>query len=269
MTVITLPQRASPSWQTGFARYAGESLYPNLWNGLVGAWVPALGPTGLVLRDVSGRGSHGTLTDMDPATDWVVGEKGYALDFDGSNDTVVCGSVMDFHGGTPFSAMVLMRSSSTSNNRGVIGTDYNTGWYLRLEGTTGLRAKIDDGVNDAHSPVTCSVVDNVWHMVGMVLTPTRLWTLLDGRVIGDIDNGSVGDMSDTVVIGSPPTTAYFLGQIAWACVWNRDINPNEIQQLYADPLGMFRRRRLFPVKAPAAGGFQPAWALHANVLIGT
>jgi hypothetical protein len=43
------------------------------------------------LLDRSGRGNHGTLTDMDAATDWVVDDGRYALDFDGVNDYVLTG----------------------------------------------------------------------------------------------------------------------------------------------------------------------------------
>ena len=77
-----------PSWAHGFARNAAESAAPDLWRGLVGAWVPALGPTGGTLHDVAGSARDGTLTNMDPATDWVVGSPGSVLDFDGSNDYV-------------------------------------------------------------------------------------------------------------------------------------------------------------------------------------
>lgn len=69
------------SYANGFAPRDGEPLYPELWQGCVGDWSPCLGPTGLVLRDWSGRANHGTLTNMDPGTDWVTSGDRYALDF--------------------------------------------------------------------------------------------------------------------------------------------------------------------------------------------
>lgn len=79
----------TPSYKSGFASPSrGEMEYPSLWRGCVGAWCPSLGETGLVLRDHSGYGNHGTLTNMDPATDWVASNGKMALDFDGSNDFV-------------------------------------------------------------------------------------------------------------------------------------------------------------------------------------
>ena len=65
-----------------------NSAYPSLWRGCVGAWCPSLGPSGSRLHDYSRRNSWGTLTNMDPATDWIVSGGAYALDFDGTNDNV-------------------------------------------------------------------------------------------------------------------------------------------------------------------------------------
>jgi hypothetical protein len=41
-----------PSYATGYAKNASQSAHPNLWDGLVGAWMPSLGVTGETLRDV-------------------------------------------------------------------------------------------------------------------------------------------------------------------------------------------------------------------------
>lgn len=54
---------------------------------IVGLWHFDEG-TGLTAADSSGDGNDGTLTNMDPATDWVAGKFGMALDFDGINDYV-------------------------------------------------------------------------------------------------------------------------------------------------------------------------------------
>jgi hypothetical protein len=73
--------------------YNGSNAFASLRQGLVGAWCPSLpnGGSGNMLPDVSGFGNHGTLTNM-AADDWVSGQYGRALDFDGSNDYVNCGT---------------------------------------------------------------------------------------------------------------------------------------------------------------------------------
>jgi len=41
---------------------------------------------GFTVYDKSGKGNDGTLTNMDPTSDWVTGKYGYGLDFDGVDD---------------------------------------------------------------------------------------------------------------------------------------------------------------------------------------
>jgi hypothetical protein len=84
-------QQVVVSQQTGYARNASESAYPNLWRGLVGWWLPSVNPRGgNRLFDLSPFRNHGTLTNM-TNEDWVVSGGAGALDFDGVNDLVSCG----------------------------------------------------------------------------------------------------------------------------------------------------------------------------------
>ncbi len=70
--------------------------YPSLRQGLVGAWCPSLGASGLTLIDRSGRNNHGTLTNMGGQDNWQASGSGVALSFDGTNDHVV--ATQDFTG---------------------------------------------------------------------------------------------------------------------------------------------------------------------------
>ncbi len=90
-----------PSW-SDFGTY-DESSYPELWDGVVGAWCPSLGPTGSRLHDHSRANNWGTLTNMDNATDWVVDGGQYALDFDGLNDYVTIPDSRAFFSGQQLS----------------------------------------------------------------------------------------------------------------------------------------------------------------------
>ena len=88
------------TYQNGFAPRDGEPLFPELWDGCVGAWNPGLGPSGLTLRDWSPYKNHGTLTNMDAGTDCVASQGRYALDFDGVNDFVDPSSAVIVPGGS-------------------------------------------------------------------------------------------------------------------------------------------------------------------------
>jgi len=73
------------SYLNGFAPRDGQPLYPSLWKGCVGSWNPGLGPSGLVLRDQSGLGNNGTLTN---GPTWAASQGRYAMNFDGTDDYV-------------------------------------------------------------------------------------------------------------------------------------------------------------------------------------
>ncbi len=59
----------------------------NMSDGLVGYWNMDE-TSGTIAVDSSGNGNNGTLINMNPTTDWVTGQIGGALDFDGSNNYV-------------------------------------------------------------------------------------------------------------------------------------------------------------------------------------
>ena len=67
------------------ARRKDEAEYPQLWDGLVGAWYPGAGPSGTRLYDFSGRDNHGTLTN---GPVWGTSTGRQALSFDASDDFV-------------------------------------------------------------------------------------------------------------------------------------------------------------------------------------
>jgi len=72
-------------------------------------WLPMQDAAGGMCYDWSGKGHHGTLTGMDPATDWTTGKLGRALDFDGSNDSVNVGNIVEPAGGTGYTFTAWVR----------------------------------------------------------------------------------------------------------------------------------------------------------------
>ena len=77
----------SPSYQAGFyaPERGGRPAYPGPWRGCVGAWNPGLGPSGLVLREWSGRKNHGTLTN---GPVWSTSTGRHGIELDGVNDSI-------------------------------------------------------------------------------------------------------------------------------------------------------------------------------------
>ena len=67
------------------ARRKDQAKYPELWDGIDGAWYPGAGASGTRLYDLSGRDNHGTLTS---GPTWADRQGGKAISFDGVDDFV-------------------------------------------------------------------------------------------------------------------------------------------------------------------------------------
>jgi hypothetical protein len=86
--------------------------HPSLRQGLIRAWCPSLGASGLTLIDRSGQNAHGTLTNMAGQDNWQASGSGVALNFDGANDYVACGATLT--GAFTYSAWFWLRTFGPS-----------------------------------------------------------------------------------------------------------------------------------------------------------
>ena len=258
----------NPSW--GDFGTHDESAYPELWDGVVGAWCPSLGPTGLRLHDHSRRSNWGTLTNMDAATDWVVSGGQYALDFDGSNDYVTgIGSISSFAfipNPFIFTLAIWFNLNNLTTRCSLIGntnTGAERGFLLIHEfgaglGTNAIRMLVTHGTvgetRDLRS--ADSVVVSGWNFaaivgmgsaaaskiyvngVGVSTTVAQDWALTAGDATRSL---SLGNDTRSAVVENILWTP---GRIDDTKIWNRALTANEIQQLYLlGRGGMYQRRR--------------------------
>jgi hypothetical protein len=246
-------------------------------NDLVGWWCPSLDVTGSLLVDRSGRNNHGTLTSMDPATDWVIsGGKG-ALDFDGSNDYVNLGQrspfQIDFSSRFSISAWI----KTTASSGGIIGKRVLAGWYFSIEGANVI-GLILQGTSSAIivTSVASGVSDGNWHHVAATYTgnsnASGISLFVDGRQVSTttVLNSAIGSMLNAIdtTIGAVTTNQFFLaGQIDDIRIYNRALTAGEVRQLYNVGRGNMplRRRRRY---AEQAAGFKGYWA-NRQQLIGS
>ncbi len=268
--MLRSPKPTQPSYKAGYAKSASESAYPNLWDGLVGAWMPGLGVTGGTLRDVSGNRNHGTLTNMDPATDWVTSEKGLALDFDGVDDQVLADiSVNDLKLNSNLprtvtsefylndtSKQCLTGYGQESNNAHYYLFVVNGNWYF-----SGFNNDFDSGV--------AATVG--WHSFAVSYVGSDLLLFVDGKQIAEATKSLTtgpGDLSiGAKANGVFPSTA----EISSVLIHNRILSPQEIKQLYVDPLAPFRQRRRAIASTQAAPAFNNWYARpgRTNRIVGS
>ncbi len=228
-------QQVVVSQQTGYARNASESAYPNLWSGLVGWWLPSVNPRGgNRLFDLSPFRNHGTLTNM-TNDDWVVSQGQGALDFDGVNDYVDTNSFARL--GTlinvSLSAWVYMRNAA-----GTIVAKYNSPQGFALFSGAGPVVSFDGRESGAAylSSGGASYSLNQWvHVCGT--KRGNLWSVyVNGRLGNSATQGngalSVNNTSANLLLGQ-----YSFFDFAGDCqlddvrFYNRALTPPEIRLL--------------------------------------
>jgi hypothetical protein len=225
-------------------------------------WSPSLGPTGGTLHDVSGRHNNGTLTDMDPATDWVVDEKGYSLEFDGSSHYVPFPTTTssDFMLQQPATISCWAKRGAVSFTRTMvtIGRSFHP---LRLEQTTGdeVRIRRSSAVNVVTSTGGQFGAASGWRHIAGTYDGTNIELHVDGVSYGTTASGNMTDTSPIPwAIGAESGGfTFFAGQIGPTAVYRRAISRAEIQLLFERPNAILERKsRSYPVAtaAPPAGG---------------
>jgi len=241
-----------------------ESAVPRLWDGVVGAWCPSLGPTGSRLHDFSRSNNWGTLTNMDPATDWVVSGGQYALDFDGTNDYVTIPSVYTYASGVWLSASVWFRRNVTGATHEILNKFSGTsaanedGWLLRITNTDKLNVTIASSGNYNNWQSTATYADTAWHHVAFTLRfgsggTFGLW--YDGAPVATTLTGTGNVIPDSdatnyaMLIGVQryAGASYNLlnGQVSDAVVWQSALSADTARELYLlGRGGMFQRRRV-------------------------
>ena len=271
-----------PSYKQGFARSAAESDNPGLWEGLVGAWAPALGPTGLTVRDWRGKGNHGTLTNMAPATDWVMTEKGWALDFTAAgSEYVAFGSTPQMQ--VPYSIDMYALVDSVAAFQRLIYTAGGanlSGVWLQTHNTAKIEVGYGDdtgvGANNRRSFTTTGTISaSTWyHIVCNIHAAQDMEVWVDGQSMAGAYSGTGGALVNSATPGSLGRLRlggnYYYSdcQIASCVLRNRALVANEIQQLYEDPMALFQPRARVFAAAVASGLSIPIAMRHYMQMMG-
>ena len=268
-----------PSYQAGYARNASESENPKLWDGLVGAWMPSLGVTGETLRDVSGNGNHGTLTNMDAATDWVATSKGLALDFDGTNDYVRSIGSNITHEDFPRTHFTVSTWVKWAGGGG--GSD-GRNYVLQNTDVLGSHWPVSVEINSRdYNPPRFATWEHIGPTGGHLNTAKtveqdRLYHFVVSRgldncmkiyVDGKEELSSPIQVSTLVAfkgfhIGTyrSANNRWFSGTISDVSIYNRALSPTEIKHLYVDSLAPFRKKQ--PVSVAVLAAVAPSATYH-------
>ena len=233
--------------------------YASLKQGLVGCWIPSVSGSGLLLPDVSGRGNHGTLTNM-ASDDWVSAQYGRALDFDGTDDYVQ--NSVKFYGigaiafwvktATEIGAAVSFGTTASSGNLMLVALGQNIAGSLNDElitvATLATSARIE-GYTTANRN---ELLDNKWHHVciSQPASNASYEIYLDGSkkttTVGDASLTTFGIGSatgDVMQFGSrrfnATQGAYLNGQLDDIRLYSRALSESEIRLLFESKRGKY------------------------------
>ncbi len=245
-----------------FATHPSVAAYPFLWDGLVANYDPdAYGPTGLVLPDTSlVQNPDGVLTNMDPATAWVMTEKGWALDFvAGSSQYIKCPKTTATSAGGDFSVFAWINQDGDFN-RTIFSEDRaDQTTYYRHRFQVNLGNLTYDNFSPSGGGLTFAtgLAANTWYQVGFIRTGTTIRVYVNGTSPVASQAGDTSNRADIAItsIGASRAGAFFDGMMCNVAAWTRALTPSEIQLLYDVPHAItMLRPRAYPLGAAVPGG---------------
>jgi hypothetical protein len=266
------------------------NLDRNHWmmKGLVGWW-PLQEGAGLTAFDLSLNRNNGTLTSMDQASDWVTGSDmlgGRALDFDGSNDWIDCGSPNYGMNNASVTIAFWAKATDGSSQQGWLFIQRETAGDYSQWGF-GIGAGIGDYGGSGTKPwvifrrsvgydyrrqYSSHTIDGNWHHYLVVFNGVDEYA--DLYVDGELDNGSFSGRIGTpkhfdgkpMAIGRAPDIAstYFNGRMSDVRLW-KDFLPSaaQVREIYSNPWAPFQQRN--QVVVPAQIGEEETALQHARL----
>ena len=194
-------------------------------DGLVAHWDFNEGK-GNVLRDRSGNKNHGKIH----GARWVKNGTGFALEFDGIDDHVDCGTgtSLDLKDAATLEAWVWFEPPTAHGEAGIIGKAFPS--YVM----TRFRGKVFAYISGGPYNRKCAVPDRSWHHLVSTYDGKRLRLYVDGRLANErpldlnIRSGERFWMGRSDGEFRYTQDAHFHGRIAEARVYNRALTHDEI-----------------------------------------
>jgi hypothetical protein len=268
--------------------------YASLKQGLVGAWIPSVSGSGLLLPDLSGRGNNGTLTNMD-ASDWVSSQYGRALDFDGVNDYVDFGTNINLAGfkSITYSAWVFRATLGPITpfaryvNTGGLGANRRADNFAVTTYTTagqvycGVQAATASGLDYTEFYSTETIVANQWNHIAAAIfingnsSSGNIWINGKSATVNIVYSGtpptefapnvSTGLYTVNRYIGGNGIAVYQSAIIDDVRAYNRILTEPEIKLLASHPgIGLApERRRTIQFQQQQ---FSPAWSRRQQLI---
>ncbi len=251
-----------------------------LAKGLVGSWVMNEG-SGNKVFDLSGNRNEGTLQNM-AENDWVPGESGHALDFDGSDDDGDLSNPPSltniFDDGGSIVCNVYIHSLGGSDAGRIISAQDGggAGWLLFTGDVAGPDFIILEQVFSGGSGVWISSIFpfNTWRQIivtynnsSVTINPKIYYSGISQTVVENTTpiGIRVDDTNITKHIGNiGQQSRGYDGLIEYIHIYDHILLQDEATRIYQEPFAMFQQNRVrwFSIAAPPVGDGQ-AFRLRA------
>ena len=241
--------------------------------GLIASYVMNEGE-GSGVFDSSGNNNTGTLINMDPATDWVAGQGGFALDFDGANDYIEVphsGAYDNLPQITIEAKVKLNVLPSIRGEAATLGILRNTSspWFsarMRVESTDALTFSVNAASGFQTASISPASVGVWYHVIG-TYNGSNVKLYLDSVLYSTSPSltGEVLNAGGSVRLGANDAASLRLeGKIGFVNIWKRALSAGEIVQRTLNPYAMFESG--IPAGILGILGVYPA-RIHINDLM--
>ncbi|MCK5604181.1 LamG domain-containing protein, partial [Candidatus Pacearchaeota archaeon] len=259
--MLFIPQTEQPTWDDRADAF--DSVAPHLWPG-DGAWSSGLGPTGITLHNVNEK-NNGVLTNMDPATDWVVDGDRYALKTDGVDGHVL---IPDFTYGPKFNISFWFKVSDLVGSffqymfsHGAFGVVDSVNIFHYEESFAGfpvLRTNLrdNDDIDDAGAlDIAIDYEDGDWHLYSLGVGSFGSRIYIDGvEQANSAQGGGTFNPTTGIYWGGREDVdpdRFFPGWLDDLFIYNRALNTSENSTLWQlGRGGIFQRKPLVLATEP-------------------
>ena len=232
--------------------------------------------SGYLLPDLSGRGNHGVLTNMDAGTDWpaaaVRGVHGRVLDFDGSNDRVAIGAAAVTGAPLTISAWVNVADFSADRSYVAIHSAFGSRFllYNRFFFVT-------NGGSFSQAALPTTPPTNTWFHLVAIESSTSARKIVYNASQEATATGTIAPTGiNAVQIGadslSGTSQSFHNGRIGEVAIYNRALSSAEVLDLYRAGNGAIGRQLTGQTRRRVYGfvpaGFRAYWARRQNQIIG-
>ncbi len=250
-------QKQIITFASGYAKSKGESAYPYLWDGLVGAWNPSIGKQGLTLFDLSPYSRNAAITNFASGELYTPGLQGYSVDY---KDTMFAniGNIPQIDDATQDLAIsIWIKTDIAQTNHAIFYYDTNdslsptTDFYCMFKTNLTLGGIGQSGeINTSYA--SSNFQDGEWHHLVVVLKNTNLLVYDNGVEVANIGvSHSRADYGAThnFRIADDANVDDYIGLVGDCLVYNRALESSEVTDLY---IGNSFLTEVFPIPMSTA-----------------